>query len=69
MRTVIDPETDAEYLSVSDIMECYGLRRSYIYKLACNHKWRRVYDVVAGGGRPYVRYHVDDIDKVLGQDV
>jgi hypothetical protein len=65
----VEPDEDVRYLSVSDIMEVYGLRKSYVYKLACIHKWRRIYGDRAASGRPYARYHIDDIDKVLGSDV
>lgn len=49
-------------------MAVYGIRRSYVYKLACVHDWRRVYGEMFSG-KPYVKYHIDDIDKVLGEDV
>lgn len=44
-------------------MHCYGVRKSYVYKLACIHEWRRVKVGTS------VKYFIDDIDKVLGRDV
>lgn len=62
-------EDDVQYLSISDIMEGYGLRKSYVYKLACIHQWRRVYDDNRGVGKPYARYHMGDVAEVLGSYV
>lgn len=47
-------------------MALYGLKRSYVYKRACVDGWRRIYDERTG--RPYVKYHIDDIDESLGRD-
>jgi len=55
-------------LSVLQIIERYGVRKSYIYKLACNHDWRRVYERVSSG-KPYVKYHEEDVHDVLGRSV
>lgn len=53
-----------DYMTVLEIMEEYGIRKSYVYKLACVHNWRRMYE--PGTHKPYVRYYRDDIAIVLG---
>lgn len=63
MTTILVPADDkVRYLSVADICALYGVRKSYVYKLACVHSWRRVKVSTS------VRYHIEDIDDALGRD-
>lgn len=50
------------YYTLAEIMRIYRVRRSYVYKLACLHRWGR-YRHPDGG----VRYRREDVDRSLSE--
>lgn len=48
-------------MTASDVARIYKTTTSYVYRLACTHKWRRI----RHNGSVY--YHAEDVDKSLGK--
>lgn len=48
-------------LTAADVAKLYSTTISYVYKLASQHKWRRIRH------NKNTYYHAEDVDKTLGK--